>query len=65
MAGHLAGGDDEVATVHALVLENAVEEEQILGALAVPDGSDRARLMVLRRDGALLVGQERDEGRVV
>ena len=48
-----------------LFLQHAVEEEQVLGALAVADDADRARLVVLRGDGALLVGEERDEGGVV
>ena len=64
VAGLLAGRHHEVALVDGLVLADAFEEEQVLGALAVADDADRAGLVVLCRDVALLVGEERDEGRV-
>ena len=64
LAGLLAGRDDEVALVHDLVLADAVEEEEVLRALAVLDDADRAGAVVLRRDGALLVGEQGDQRRV-
>ena len=59
-----AGGHDEVALLDPLALGDAVQEEDVLRALAVADDADRARRAVLRGDRALLVGEEGDLGLV-
>ena len=58
-AGAPAGGDDDVACPHDVLLRDAIEDERLAAGDAVADDAGRVRAQVERGDGARLVGEQR------